>query len=373
MALIQKQKSSGIGSLKNRRREGRKKMQQLRDVNIQSITQLEPPESYLTKLPSDKKIEDFVLSARQQIIDVLTGRDHRLLCVVGPCSIHDDEAGLEYAEKLAGLSRQIQGRILVVMRAYFEKPRTTVGWKGLIFDPDLNGTFDMGSGLYRARALLSEIAKMGLPVATELLDPITPQYIADLLSWAAIGARTVESQPHRQMASGLSMPIGFKNPTSGRVQIAVDAITAAKSSHAFLGTDFSGRVAIVITKGNPYCHLVLRGGDTGPNYESASTADAILRLEKAGLSPCLMVDCSHDNSKRDIVRQAVIFSEVIGQRLSGNTGIIGLMLESNLFPGNQKINGNGLADLQYGVSITDPCIGWDQTEELLTEAYELLV
>ncbi len=352
--------------------ERRKTVSQIRDVNVQSITSFESPERYLERLPSTREIEDFVLGARQQIIDILTGQDLRLLCIVGPCSIHDDKAGLEYASKLVEPSRKIASRIFVVIRAYFQKPRTTLGWKGLISDPDLNGTFDMGSGLYRARALLLEIVRMGLPVATELLDPFTPQYIDDLISWAAIGARTVESQTHRQMASGLSMPVGFKNGTSGNVQVAVDAITAAQSPHSFFGIDRKGRAAIVATKGNPYNHLVLRGGESGPNYGVDSIADALSRLKAAGLGSRLIVDCSHDNSQKIIERQAVIFREVLKQRLSGNRGIVGLMLESNLFPGKQSLNENGLDDLQYGVSLTDPCIGWDQTVELLTEAYESL-
>lgn len=347
-------------------------MQQLRNANVQNITPLASPERYLEQLPAGKEIKDFVVRARQQIIDILMGRDSRLLCIVGPCSIHDDRAGLEYAEKLARLSRLIKNRIFVVMRVYLEKPRTTLGWKGMISDPGLDNTFDMESGLHRARALLLEIAKIGLPAATEFLDPFTPQFFADFISWAAIGARTVESQTHRQMASGLSMPVGFKNSTSGRVQNAVDAIVAAQSSHSFFGTDRDGRAAIIRTKGNPYCHLVLRGGESGPNYDVDSIADAIRRLETAGLKPRLIVDCSHDNSQRDIVRQAAIFREVLSQRLSGNPRIVGLMLESNLFPGKQALNGSGLDDLQYGISITDPCIGWDTTVELLTEAYEAL-
>lgn len=348
------------------------KLAKLSDLWIESITPLDPPERYLKELPVTRKIEKFILQAREEIVDIIRGKDSRLLSVVGPCSIHDEKAGLEYAKKIADLARQLRDRIFIVMRVYFEKPRTTVGWKGFIFDPDLDGSFKMEKGLYRARALLLEIAKIGLPAATEFVDPFTPQYIADLVSWAAIGARTVESQTHRQMASGLSMPVAFKNSTSGNVQVAIDAIISAQSSHPFLGIDRWGKISIVITKGNPYCHLILRGGESGPNYDQNSIAQAIERLRKANLPPYLMIDCAHGNSQKDHHFQPEVFWQVMNQRLSGNLNIIGLMLESNLFSGSQSLDKNNLKELKYGVSITDPCLGWSETEKLLKEAYQAL-
>lgn len=338
------------------------------DLNVKKIIPLKTPAAYFRELPADESIQRFVMNARRQISDILSGEDSRLLCIVGPCSIHDDKAGLEYAFKLAELSRHLRHRLFIVMRAYFEKPRTANDWKGIISQPGLNNDFDIEIGLHRARKFLLEMAKIGLPAAIEALDPLTPQYLADLISWAAIGARTTESQTHRQMASGLSMPVGFKNNTAGDIQVAINAIVTAKSHQSFLGIDHRGRAAIVSTKGNQDCHLVLRGGDSGSNYDSYSVGIAISELQSAGLRPVLMVDCSHGNSQKDIGRQVAVFHDVLVQRASGNQNIIGVMLESNLFFGSQKLNGNGLHGLKYGVSVTDPCIGWDQTVELLEEA-----
>ena len=289
------------------------------------------------------------------------------MAIVGPCSIHDERAGLEYAARLAKLSARVSDRLLIVMRVYFEKPRTTLGWKGLIYDPHLDGSLDIQTGLHRARAFLIKIGEMGIPGATEFLDPIVPQYLADLVSWGAIGARTTESQTHRQMASGLSMPIGFKNSTDGNSQNAVDAVVAARAVHGFLGIDENGRASMVHTTGNPYGHLVLRGGTGGANYTAERIALAQDQLRASGLPPRVVVDCSHANSRKDHTRQSVAFRDLIAQRQAGNADILGCMLESHLFPGNQTL-GDDPSELKYGVSITDACIGWEETERLLTEA-----
>ena len=291
--------------------------------------------------------------------------------MVGPCSIHDTVAGLEYAKKLKVLADKVKKNIFVVMRVYFEKPRTTVGWKGLINDPDLNGTFNIPKGIDIAREFLSEVTKIGLPTATEFLDPFTPQYIGDLVSWGAIGARTAESQTHRQMASGLSMPIGFKNGTGGSVQLAIDGMIACNGEHAFLGIDNEGKTSVVITTGNSANHVILRGGASGTNYDSKSVKEAQEILKKNNLEPNIVVDCSHGNSNKDHNRQPIVFKDVIDKRLSGNDKIIGIMLESNINPGNQSL-GNNIDDLDYGVSITDKCVGWEKTEETIMDANSLL-
>lgn len=348
-------------------------MQNISDIHVESIKPLPPPSEYERELPIGDKIAAGIAYARETIANIVVGKDSRLLVLVGPCSIHDTIAGLEYADRLAALSRKLDDRIFIVMRGYFEKPRTTVGWKGLIYDPHLDGTLDIPTGLYKARKFLLEIAEIGLPVATEFVDPITPQYLADLISWAAIGARTAESQTHRQMASGLSMPVGFKNGTGGTIQLGVDAVVAARAGHGFLGVDHEGRASIVVTKGNPYCHLVLRGGSRGPNYDPQSIADAIKRLTAAGVNPRLMVDCSHGNSGKDHSRQPDVFRNVLQQRVIGNANIIGLMVESNLCEGSQTMREkNHVSELEYGVSITDPCIDWDTTAQLLIGAHQLL-
>jgi 3-deoxy-7-phosphoheptulonate synthase len=310
------------------------------------------------------------LSRRQALVQILDGLDDRVVVVVGPCSIHNVDSALEYAERLSQLAKDVADRLFVVMRVYFEKPRTTVGWKGLINDPHMDDTFDINTGLRRARKLLLDVANLGLPAATELLEPITPQYIADLITLTAIGARTTESPTHRQMASGLSMPVGYKNSTEGGLQVAIDAMISARSPHSFLGIDPAGQISIVKTAGNPYGHIVLRGGRNGPNYDDASIQSATKRLEQAGLTPHVMIDCSHANSDKDFAKQHVAWNDVINQRARGNVGIMGLMLESNLNPGQQKLTSPG--DLQHGVSITDGCIGWDETESLLRDAYDRL-
>lgn len=297
-----------------------------------------------------------------------------MLVVIGPCSIHDTKAALEYAERLMPLREKYADRMEIVMRVYFEKPRTTVGWKGLINDPHLDDSFDMGEGLKLARKLLIDITDMGMPAATEMLEPLTPQYIADLVSWAAIGARTTESQTHRQMASGLSMPVGFKNTTGGNLQVAIDAMKSASQPHRFLGIDRSGQTAVINSKGNPDSHLILRGGSDGKNYEKPEVTAASEMLAKAGLSPLLMVDCSHANSGKKHGNQEVVWRELLTQREDNDTNVvIGTMLESNLVEGAQKLPADGdLAKLNYGQSVTDECIGWAKTEELLAEGYDRL-
>ncbi|NQW17739.1 MAG: 3-deoxy-7-phosphoheptulonate synthase [Chloroflexi bacterium] len=341
------------------------------NLNVKSIDHLDPPSQYLDRLPITPEIAELVTNAREDITRILHGNDKRFLVVVGPCSIHDEKAGLEYAEKLCGLKDKVSENLLVVMRVYFEKPRTTVGWKGLINDPNLNGTFDMASGLDRARRFLLQIGEMGLPTASEFLDPFTPQYLADLVSWGAIGARTTESQTHRQMASGLSMPIGYKNGTGGSLQIAVDALVASQSSHSFLGIDLDGHAAIVNTTGNAAGHIILRGGSTGPNYDAETVAKARSLLLDAGLDPSIVIDCSHANSYKDHRNQGKVCRDVINQRVGGDEAVVGIMVESHINEGAQKLGDDPFA-LEYGVSITDACVGWEETETLLLEANEAL-
>ncbi len=342
-----------------------------RDVNVISTEPLISPVGLVNEIPLTPDVEATVLEGRRQIQAILRGDDPRFMVITGPCSVHDAEACVEYAQRIKRLQDEIGDRMLIVMRVYFEKPRTTVGWKGMIYDPYLDDTFDIGEGLRRARSLLLRIGEMGIYTATEFLDPIVPQYLAGLVSWAAIGARTTESQTHRQMASGLSMPVGFKNGTDGDAQIAVDAMIAARSEHAFLGIDHFGQTCVVHTRGNPYGHLVLRGGKDGPNFGEEAIAAAQELLRKSDVSSRLLVDCSHGNSNKDHTRQNIALHSIVEQRLAGNADIIGCMLESNLNSGSQSINGS-VADLQYGVSVTDSCIGWDETEELLREAHEAL-
>lgn len=312
-----------------------------------------------------------VIDGRETVKRIISGSESRLIVVLGPCSIHDQVAGLEYARRLKSLSDQVAGTMMLIMRVYFEKPRTTVGWKGLINDPHLNDTFDIQTGVRIARRILLEVANMELPAATELLEPITPQYIADLISLTAIGARTTESPTHRQMSSGLSMPVGFKNGTDGSLQVALDAMLSARSAHSFLGIDNDGKTCIVNTKGNPWGFLVLRGGRSGSNYEMAILADAVDRLTEAKLPTGLMVDCSHANSNKDYRLQHVAWNDCIAQRVAGNRNIVGLMLESNLNPGSQSLP-KDLTQLRYGVSITDGCIGWEETERLILSANDKL-
>jgi 3-deoxy-7-phosphoheptulonate synthase len=342
-------------------------MQRTSDVNIRSLVPLTPPQTLIDEFPLSESAAKTVIDGREAIRKILAGDDRRLLCVVGPCSIHDEVAALDYARRILAVAQRLSDRLCIVMRVYFEKPRTTVGWKGLINDPHLDGTFDIPEGLRRARKLLLEINEMGMPCATEMLDPVTPQYTADLVTWASIGARTTESQTHRQMASGLSMPVGFKNATDGNLQIAIDAMFSARTPHSFLGIDVEGHLCIVNTTGNSQGHIILRGGRTGTNYDPQTVQDAVAGMNKSGLAPNVMIDCSHANSEKDHLKQEVVWLNVLEQRAAGATNIIGMMLESNLHEGQQK-----LVDpkrLAYGVSITDACLGWEKTEELLEAAH----
>ncbi len=329
------------------------------------------PRDLLQQIPMSVAANHTVVRGRDELIRVLAGEDPRLLAVVGPCSIHDEHAAVEYAQKLQAVSEDIKSTTLVIMRVYFEKPRTVMGWKGLINDPGLDGSFDIETGLRRARQLLLKINEMGMPAATEMLEPITPQYVADLVTWAAIGARTTESQTHRQMASGLSMPVGYKNGTDGNLEIAIQAMQAAQNPHSFLGIDTDGRTCVIHTTGNPYGHLILRGGRSGPNYDAQNVKAAAEALSAVKLPPFLMVDCSHANSDKDYTKQATVWRDAVAQRAEGNKHIVGLMLESNLVAGSQKLTSD-LSQLKYGISITDGCIGWDQTEELLRDAHAAL-
>lgn len=345
-------------------------MKKVTDINITTKTLLPSPIALCQEIEKSDTAEKFVAESREAIHRIIFGDDPRLLVVVGPCSIHDIEAGREYAHKLAALADTVKDRILPVMRVYFEKPRTTVGWKGLIMDPNLDGTSDIPEGLRIARRFLREVIDLGVPTATELLDPITPQYIADLVCWSAIGARTTESQTHRQMASGLSMPLGFKNGTNGGLTVAINAIKAASQPQTFLGIDNEGRANALTTKGNPNCHIVLRGGSGGPNYSAEHVAKARETLHDAGLKAAIMIDCNHANSAKEPGRQPAILEEVVRQSLSDKT-VIGAMIESNLQPGNQSFPQPKEA-LQYGLSITDGCIGWDETEAAIRDAHAAL-
>ncbi|MHC8305725.1 3-deoxy-7-phosphoheptulonate synthase [Pseudomonas sp. PB3P13] len=320
------------------------------------------------QLPLGNALTRQVASHRDAIRSIINGNDSRLLVIVGPCSIHDPESALEYAHNLARLAAEVSDQMLLVMRAYVEKPRTTIGWKGLAYDPHLNGSDDMAHGLTLSRALMREMLELGLPVATELLQPMAAGYFDDLLSWVAIGARTTESQIHREMASGLSMPVGFKNGTDGGVTVASDAMRSAAHPHRHFGVDSQGHPAIVHTPGNPDTHLVLRGGHRGPNYDSASVAQVKSDLSQLNIAPRIMVDCSHANSGKDPLRQPAVFNDVLEQRLRGDTTLIGMMIESHLFEGCQPLS----PSLRYGVSVTDACLGWSGTEQLLLEATERL-
>ncbi len=343
-------------------------MNAVSNTHIAANIPLPSPHQLLKDVAPTPAQAALVNTSRGEIREILAGRDPRFLVVVGPCSIHDPEAGLEYAQKLAALAAELKDKLMLVMRVYFEKPRTTVGWKGLIMDPRLDGSCDIPAGLALARQILRDVLDLGLPTATELLDPITPQYIADLISWSAIGARTTESQTHRQMASGLSMPLGFKNGTFGHVQPAINAIRAAMQSQTFLGVSEEGVASAVTTKGNPDCHLILRGGEDGPNYGADNVAETKDALIEAGLTPAIMIDASHGNCAKNHERMAGVFREIVRQRVAGETAVIGAMLESNLVGGNQKFP-RPLGELTRGQSITDACISWETTEALLREVH----
>jgi 3-deoxy-7-phosphoheptulonate synthase len=335
------------------------------DLRIAGLKPLLPPAILMEELPVSPEAAATVASTRKAAEAVIRGDDPRLLVVVGPCSIHDPRAALEYADRLLSLRERLADELLLVMRVYFEKPRTTVGWKGLINDPDLDGSFAINKGLRLARKLLCDLADLGLPSGTELLDTITPQFIADLVAWGAIGARTTESQIHRELASGLSMPVGFKNSTEGDVQIAIDAVRAARGTHHFLSVTKQGISAIVATRGNEACHVILRGSGSGPNYEAEHVEAATRALAKVGLPERLMIDCSHGNSRKQAERQPAVASAIAAQIRGGSQGILGVMIESHLVAGRQDLVA-GKA-LTYGQSITDACLGWDETVPVLEE------
>lgn len=334
------------------------------DLRIREIKEVIPPAQLHEELPLTDRASQTVAQARQVIQRSLLGEDERLLIITGPCSIHDVEAARDYAGRLKRLTHELAEDLFVIMRVYFEKPRTTVGWKGLINDPNLDGSFRINDGLRLARRLLLDLAEVGIPAGTEFLDPITPQYIADLIAWGAIGARTTESQVHRELASGLSCPVGFKNATDGGLKIAVDALISARHPHHFLGVTKSGHSAIFSTTGNPYCHIILRGG-VRPNYDAASVESAARLLEKAGLEPHLVIDCSHANSEKNPERQLAVCRDVAGQVGAGDQRILGVMLESHLVAGRQDLIPG--QPLTYGQSLTDACLGWQESEQLIRE------
>ncbi len=340
-------------------------MQQTKDLRISGTKEIQTPEALMKELPLSEKAAATVTDARQQIYEVLDGNDDRLVVIIGPCSIHDTDAAHEYAERLAKMIDELKDDLLIVMRVYFEKPRTTIGWKGLINDPDLDGSFHINKGVRKARELLLSLAEKGIPAGHEYLDLISPQYISDLVSWGAIGARTTESQGHRELASGLSCPVGFKNGTDGGVQVAIDAMRAAQGSHHFISITLQGHSAIFTTTGNEYTHVILRGGSDRPNYDRVSVDDATSRLEAAGLNPRLMVDCSHANSQKQFHKQVEVCRDIIHQIKTGQDNIFGVMIESHLQEGRQDFKAG--AELTYGQSITDACIGWEDSENLLRE------
>jgi 3-deoxy-7-phosphoheptulonate synthase len=341
------------------------------DACIDNSQVLISPTQLKAKLPLTSELEQRVLGYRADIRNILDFRDQRKFVVLGPCSIHDVDAAMDYAARLKTLADRVSEKLLLIMRVYFEKPRTTVGWKGLINDPDLNDSFHVEKGFHMGRQLLLDITKIGLPTATEALDPIVPQYIGDLIAWAAIGARTTESQTHREMASGLSMPVGFKNGTDGSIKVALNALQSAMQPHNFLGINQQGQVSVFQTTGNAYGHVILRGGEGQPNYDPMSVAQVEAALKKADMHPRIVIDCSHGNSNKDYRLQPVVMESVVQQIVAGNNSIVGLMLESHLSEGGQSIP-EDLSQLQYGVSVTDKCIGWEETERIILAAADRL-
>ncbi len=331
------------------------------NLRVKELKKLETPARLKEELPLGDVLTQKVVADRETVRNIIHLRDDRLLVVIGPCSIHDPVAALDYAQRLAALAKKVNDKYFLVMRVYFEKPRTSIGWKGFINDPHLDDSCDMEHGLHAARKLMLDIVQLGLPIATEFLDPIVPQYTADLVSWSAIGARTTESQTHREMSSGLSMPVGFKNATDGNIQVAINAIESAGTSHSFLGIDQEGRTAVVKTTGNPNTHLVLRGGEKQPNFEIPEVTYAACKLEAAGLEPSIMVDCSHANASKMARNQIKVWNDILKQRKKRPCPITGTMVESFIEEGNQKIS----PDLKYGLSITDPCLDWETTERML--------
>jgi 3-deoxy-7-phosphoheptulonate synthase len=335
------------------------------DLRITGLAPLLPPAILMEELPLSERGSETVAAGRQAVARSLCGEDDRLVVVVGPCSIHDPVAAMDYARRLLPEARRLAGDLVVVMRVYFEKPRTTVGWKGLINDPDLDGSFRINKGLRIARRLLCDLAELGLPSGCEFLDPITPQFIADTVSWGAIGARTTESQVHRELASGLSVPVGFKNGTDGNLQIAIDAMRSAAHPHRFLSVTKQGVAAIVATRGNPDTHVILRGAAAGPNHDAASVARACAALTAAGMPARVMIDCSHGNSAKDHRRQAGVAADIAAQVAAGGRGVVGAMIESHLVAGRQEVPAGGPAGLRYGQSVTDACVAWEDTVPML--------
>jgi len=341
------------------------------NLNLSSQEVLVSPSELKAMLPCSDKARETIIKGRQTVNNILDRKDPRLVIIIGPCSIHDVDAAMDYAKRLKALSDKVSDTLAIVMRVYFEKPRTTVGWKGLINDPHLNGSFNIQEGLQIGRKLLLDISELGLPTATEALDPISPQYLHDLISWSAIGARTTESQTHREMASGLSCAVGFKNGTDGSLTVAMNALQSVSSSHHFLGINGDGQVAVIRTKGNPYGHVVLRGGGGKPNYDSVNIALCENDLEKGNMAKNIMVDCSHENSNKNHELQPLVLENITNQIIDGNQSIMGLMIESNIGPSNQKINEDP-SKMKYGVSITDKCIDWETTESCLLDMHNKL-
>jgi 3-deoxy-7-phosphoheptulonate synthase len=343
----------------------------LENVNVTSFDLMPTPADLHERLPLSERAADVVMKGRGALRNILERADNRMFVVVGPCSIHDPKAGLEYAQRLKALQEKVSDTLLLVMRVYFEKPRTSVGWKGYINDPDMDDSFHIERGMANARAFLRDVCELGVATGTEALDPISPQYLGDLIAWTVIGARTTESQTHREIASGLSTPVAFKNGTNGDVGIAINAIVSASRPHSFLGLNSEGRVAVVRTSGNAYGHLVLRGGEGRPNYDTVSVTMAEKALTKAGLTANIVIDCSHANSYKDHALQPLVMKDVVNQVRLGNTSLVGIMIESNLVEGKQSIP-QDLSQLVYGCSVTDACVGWETTEEMILDAAESL-
>jgi 3-deoxy-7-phosphoheptulonate synthase len=346
-------------------------MRKVNDLHIRDIQPLIPPGELKQRYPLPDDSAELVYESRETVKKIVNREDSRILGIIGPCSIHDTKAALEYAQKLAKLREKVKDKIYIIMRVYFEKPRTTIGWRGLIVDPQMDGSYEIAAGLEMARKTLIDITRLGVPAGSEMLDPYVPQYIDDLVSWAAIGARTTESQTHRNLASGLSMPVGFKNGTSGNLELAVNAMQSAVHPASFIGIDQQGNTCVLSTTGNDACHLILRGGRSGPNYHEEDVENAEQMMRNAQLTPSVVVDCSHSNSGKKSSRQRRVLRSIIDQVLRGQEVLSGFMLESNLFEGRQEIPEN-LAQLKYGVSVTDECIGWDETEKLVMQAYHNL-
>ncbi|OGB22478.1 MAG: 3-deoxy-7-phosphoheptulonate synthase [Burkholderiales bacterium RIFCSPLOWO2_02_FULL_57_36] len=341
------------------------------NINVTSFDPMPTPEDMHARVPLSERAAEVVMQGREALKNILDRKDHRMFIVVGPCSIHDPVAGIDYAHRLRKLQMEVSDTLLLVMRVYFEKPRTTTGWKGYINDPDMDDSFRVDQGMHNARRFLLDVCELGLPTGTEALDPISPQYLGDLIAWTAIGARTTESQTHREMSSGLSTSVGFKNGTDGDINIAVNAILSASHPHSFLGLNGQGRVAIVRTRGNAYGHVVLRGGDGRPNYDTVSVAMAERALAKAALPANIVVDCSHANSYKDPDLQSLVMADVVNQVRFGNKSLVGVMIESNIVAGKQGIP-EDLSQLKYGCSVTDGCIGWDATERMICDAATML-